>query len=100
MVALIRGVPDFPTPGVMFTDITPLLADGRAFAGVVEALAAPHRTGEEAEVDVVVGIEPRGFILAAPVAVALGVGFVPVRKVGKLPAAAVSATFELEYGTA
>jgi adenine phosphoribosyltransferase len=66
----------------------------------VEALAAPHRAGEAAEVDVVVGIEARGFILAAPVAVALGVGFVPVRKVGKLPAAAVAATYELEYGTA
>jgi adenine phosphoribosyltransferase len=100
ILALIRDVPDFPTPGVMFKDITPLLADGHAFAGVVEALAAPHRAGEEAEVDVVVGIEARGFILAAPVAVALGVGFVPVRKVGKLPAAAVSASFELEYGTA
>jgi adenine phosphoribosyltransferase len=98
--ALIRDVPDFPTPGVMFKDITPLLADGPALAGVVEALAAPHRAGEEAEVDVVVGIEARGFILAAPVAVALGVGFVPIRKVGKLPAAAVSATYELEYGTA
>src|SRR5947208_9511274 len=84
----------------MFKDITPLLADARAFARVVEALAAPHRTGGEAEVDVVVGIEARGFILAAPVAVALGVGFVPIRKVGKLPAAAVSASFELEYGTA
>jgi adenine phosphoribosyltransferase len=100
ILALIRDVPDFPTPGVMFKDITPLLADGPAFAGVIEALVAPHRTGEGADVDVVVGIEARGFILAAPVAVALGVGFVPVRKVGKLPAAAVSATYELEYGTA
>jgi adenine phosphoribosyltransferase len=100
ILALIRDVPDFPTPGVMFKDITPLLADGRAFAGVIEALAAPHRGGGEAEVDVVVGIEARGFILAAPVAVALGVGFVPVRKVGKLPAAALSASYELEYGTA
>ena len=98
--ALIRDVPDFPTPGVMFKDITPLLADGRAFAGVVEALAAPHRAGEDAEADVVVGIEARGFILAAPVAVALGVGFVPIRKIGKLPAAAVSAAYELEYGRA
>ena len=84
LLALVRDVPDFPTPGVLFKDITPLLADGRAFAAVVEALAAPHR--RQGEVDVVVGIEARGFILAAPVAVALGVGFVPVRKAGKLPA--------------
>jgi adenine phosphoribosyltransferase len=83
----------------MFKDITPLLADGEAFRRVVEAFAEPHRRPELA-VDVVVGIEARGFILAAPVAVQLGVGFVPVRKVGKLPAATLSATYELEYGTA
>jgi adenine phosphoribosyltransferase len=100
ILALIRDVPDFPSAGVVFKDITPLLADARAFAGVVEALAAPYRGGEGAEVDVVVGIEARGFILAAPVAVILGVGLVPVRKVGKLPAAVVSASYELEYGTA
>jgi adenine phosphoribosyltransferase len=86
--------------GGRFRDITPLRADGPAFASLVEALAAPHRPGAGAEVDVVVGIEARGFILAAPVAFALGVGFVPVRKVGKLPAETVSASYELEYGTA
>jgi adenine phosphoribosyltransferase len=100
ILALVRDVPDFPTAGVMFKDITPLLADAQAFAGVVEALAAPHRRGEEGAVDVVVGIEARGFILAAPVAIALGVGFVPIRKVGKLPFGTVSAGYELEYATA
>jgi adenine phosphoribosyltransferase len=99
ILARVRDVPDYPTPGVLFKDITPLLADGAAFAAVVEAIAAPHRE-PGAEVDVVVGIEARGFIFAAPVAVALGVGFVPVRKVGKLPFSTVGATYELEYGTA
>lgn len=98
-VGLIRNVPDYPTAGIQFKDITPLLGDGPAFAEVVEAFAAPHRA-EGAQVDVVVGIEARGFILAAPVAVALGAGFVPVRKVGKLPWVTVSAAYELEYGTA
>jgi adenine phosphoribosyltransferase len=97
ILAKIRDVPDFPTPGVMFKDITPLLADGDVFRRVVETFAEPHM-GEA--VDVVVGIEARGFILAAPVAVQLGVGFVPVRKVGKLPARTLSASYELEYGTA
>ncbi|HVN12300.1 MAG TPA: adenine phosphoribosyltransferase [Kineosporiaceae bacterium] len=99
ILARVRDVPDFPTPGVLFKDITPLLADGGAFARVVEAIAEPHRQ-DVRPVDVVVGIEARGFILAAPVAVALGVGFVPVRKVGKLPSVTVSASYELEYGTA
>jgi adenine phosphoribosyltransferase len=99
VLARIRDVPDFPTPGVMFKDITPLLADGDVFRRVVETFAEPHRRGEGA-VDLVVGIEARGFILAAPVAVQLGVGFVPVRKVGKLPAPTLSASYELEYGTA
>jgi adenine phosphoribosyltransferase len=99
ILAKVRDIADYPTPGVLFKDITPLLADGRAFAAVVEAIAAPHRE-PGAEVDVVVGIEARGFIFAAPVAIALGVGFVPVRKVGKLPSSTVAAAYELEYGTA
>jgi len=91
----IRDIPDYPQPGVVFKDITPLLADGNAFAAVVAALAAgPGR------VDKVVGIEARGFILAAPVAYCLRAGFVPVRKQGKLPARAHAESFELEYGTA
>jgi adenine phosphoribosyltransferase len=96
LLELIRDVPDYPQPGVMFKDITPLLADGPAFAATIEALAKGH----DGLVDKVAGIEARGFILAAPVACRLGVGFVPVRKVGKLPAPTYAETYELEYGTA
>jgi adenine phosphoribosyltransferase len=92
----IRDVPDYPTAGVVFKDITPLLAEGAVFARVVEAFAASFRGA----VDLVVGIEARGFILAAPVAVALGAGFVPIRKAGKLPHTTVGAAYDLEYGTA
>src|SRR4051812_17695520 len=98
IMALVRDVPDYPAAGVMFKDITPLLADGPAFAGVVSALAAPH--AGEAAIDLVVGIEARGFILAAPVAVSLGAGFVPVRKRGKLPCTTAGAAYALEYGQA
>jgi adenine phosphoribosyltransferase len=91
----IRDVPDYPQPGVLFKDITPLLADGAAFAAVVTALAA----GSD-DVTKVAGIEARGFILAAPVAYTLGAGFVPVRKQGKLPAETYSESYALEYGTA
>jgi adenine phosphoribosyltransferase len=91
----IRDVPDFPSPGIVFKDITPLLADPEAFGAVIAALADGH-----GPVDKVVGIEARGFILAAPVACRLGAGFVPVRKQGKLPAATHSQTYDLEYGTA
>jgi adenine phosphoribosyltransferase len=95
----IRSIPDYPNPGILFRDITPLLADGATFAAVVEAFAAPHRDAQgRPTVDAVVGIEARGFILAAPVAVALGVGFVPVRKQGKLPHATIGAAYDLEYG--
>jgi adenine phosphoribosyltransferase len=99
VLELIRDVPDYPAPGVVFKDITPLLRDAAMFAEVVEAFAAPHRDSGEA-VDVVVGIEARGFILAAPVAVALRAGFVPVRKSGKLPHTTRGTTYTLEYGTA
>jgi len=91
----IRDVPDYPQPGISFKDITPLLADGRAFASVVGELA----TGL-GPVDKVAGIEARGFILAAPVACRLGVGFVPVRKEGKLPGPTYAETYQLEYGSA
>ncbi|HEX7993524.1 MAG TPA: adenine phosphoribosyltransferase, partial [Streptosporangiaceae bacterium] len=87
--------PDYPQPGVMFKDITPLLADPAGFAATIDALANGHDA-----VDKVVGIEARGFILAAPVACRLGVGFVPVRKEGKLPGPTYAQTYELEYGTA
>jgi len=91
----IRDVPDYPKPGIVFKDITPLLADGQAFAAAVTALAA----GNEG-VTKVAGIEERGFILAAPVAYVLGAGFVPVRKQGKLPAQTYAQSYELEYGEA
>jgi adenine phosphoribosyltransferase len=91
----IRDVPDYPKPGIVFKDITPLLADGKAFAAAVTALAA----GNEG-VTKVAGIEARGFILAAPVAYVLEAGFVPVRKQGKLPAQTYAQSYELEYGEA
>jgi adenine phosphoribosyltransferase len=91
----IRDIPDYPQPGVMFKDITPLLADGEAFCAVVGELAAGH-----AGVDKVAGIEARGFILAAPVACQLVAGFVPVRKEGKLPGPTYRESYALEYGTA
>lgn len=94
---LIRDVPDYPMPGVLFKDITPLLGDAGGFRAVVDALVADHSEGS---IDKVVGIEARGFILAAPVAYHLGAGFVPVRKAGKLPAATHSESYALEYGEA
>ena len=94
--AKIRNVPDFPKPGILFYDITTLLRDRDGFHHVVEALAAPFK-GQD--VDLVVGIESRGFILGGAVADALGAGFVPVRKPGKLPARAVKESYALEYGT-
>ena len=97
--SLIRDIPDYPTPGVMFKDITPLLADAAAFSDVIDWFAAPYRAHSR-PIDVVVGIEARGFILAAPIAIALGAGFVPVRKNGKLPHVTVGAAYALEYGTA
>lgn len=92
---LIRDVPDFPKPGVVFKDITPLLSDAQGFRAAVEALveSAP------ADIDVVMGMEARGFIFAAPVALRLGAGFVPVRKPGKLPGDTLSESFALEYGS-
>ncbi|HQZ39595.1 MAG TPA: adenine phosphoribosyltransferase [Vicinamibacterales bacterium] len=94
--AKIRSVPDFPKPGILFYDITTLLADPRGFRDTIDALAAPYM-GED--IDAVVGIESRGFILGAAVANALGCGFVPIRKPGKLPAKTVREDYALEYGT-
>jgi adenine phosphoribosyltransferase len=93
--ALIRDVPDFPEPGVVFRDITPVLADGEAFTAVAVALAALV-----GEADVVVGVEARGFLLGAAAALTAGTGIVPIRKAGKLPRVAASRTYTLEYGTA
>ena len=91
----VRDIADYPQPGVMFKDITPLLADGPALAAVISALASGYDG-----VDKVAGIEARGFILAAPVAIALGAGFVPVRKQGKLPGPTYAQSYDLEYGSA
>jgi len=92
----IRDVPDFPKPGIMFKDITPLLRDATAFRVAVEVLAVPYR-GQA--LDAIAAVESRGFIFAAPVAQTLGCGFVPMRKPGKLPAATARAEYALEYGT-
>ncbi len=98
---LVLDVPDYPEKGVVFKDITPLLADHEAFTAVVEALAAAGRDADgNVVVDKVVGMEARGFILAAPVALALGAGFVPVRKAGKLPRETHAVSYSLEYGEA
>lgn len=94
--ALIRDVPDFPKPGILFKDITPLLADGVALRDATRAMAAPFKN---AGVDRVVGIESRGFIIGALVASELEVGFIPVRKPNKLPSIKTSIEYALEYGT-
>lgn len=99
--ARLVDVPDFPEPGVVFKDVTPLLADPAAFAAVVAALADAGRDADgRVAVDVVVGMEARGFLFGTPVAQALGVGFVPVRKAGKLPRETHEVDYALEYGTA
>ena len=94
--AVIRQIPDWPKQGILFYDVTTLLKDGRCFRQVVDALVAPF---QDKPVDLVVGIEARGFIFAPPVAYALNAGFVPVRKPGKLPAPTHRAIYQLEYGT-
>ena len=93
--SLVRDIPDFPRPGIVFKDITPLLGDRQAFATAVDAIV-DRFVG--AGIDVVLGIEARGFILAAPVAYRLGAGFVPARKKGKLPFQTRGVSYELEYG--
>jgi adenine phosphoribosyltransferase len=94
--SLIRDVPDFPKPGIVFKDITPLLADEAAFSTVIDIIVVNFGRGN---IDKVVGIEARGFIIASPVAYHFSAGFVPVRKAGKLPWESESETYELEYGT-
>ncbi|MFH8491474.1 adenine phosphoribosyltransferase [Streptomyces longisporoflavus] len=97
LLSRIRDVPDYPEPGVMFKDITPLLADPEAFAALTEAFAAlAVRYGATK----IVGLEARGFILGAPVALRAGLGFIPVRKAGKLPGATLGQSYDLEYGSA
>ena len=96
LTAFIRDVPDFPKPGILFKDITPLLGDPAALKDAVQALAEPYRNANLASV---AAVESRGFIFAAAVACELGCGFVPLRKPDKLPAETTSATYQLEYGT-
>ncbi len=109
IASLTVDVPDHPEPGILFRDLTPVFADGDAFRRMVEGLAAPAASDPRAaavaesagrDFDVVVGVEARGFLLAAAVAFDRGVGVVPVRKAGKLPRERVAADYELEYGTA
>jgi adenine phosphoribosyltransferase len=95
--AKIREVPDFPKPGILFYDITTLLKDPDSFREVIDRMADQV---QDAGVDLVVGMESRGFIFSAPLAYKLGAGFVPVRKLGKLPAETIEVEYELEYGTA
>ena len=97
LASRIRDIADFPKPGIQFKDITTLLKDGPSFKAAIDGLLA--QIGDR-KVDAVVGMESRGFIFGAPVAYALGVGFVPVRKLGKLPADVVSVEYDLEYGSA
>jgi adenine phosphoribosyltransferase len=94
---LIREVPDFPKPGILFYDITTLLKDPDAFREVIDRMVEQVKG---TEIDVVVGMESRGFIFSAPIAYKLGAGFVPVRKLGKLPSETIEVEYALEYGTA
>ena len=92
----IRAIPDFPLPGILFRDITPLLKDKQAFKAAIDLFVDTYK---QAKVDHVVGIEARGYMLGAPLAYAIGAGFVPVRKPGKLPYSKLSESYALEYGT-
>jgi adenine phosphoribosyltransferase len=94
--SIIRDIPDFPTPGILFRDITPLLQNARALRAALEGLAEPFK---DAEIEQVVGVESRGFILGAPLALLLGAGFVLVRKFGKLPGETIHVEYALEYGS-
>ncbi len=96
LASLVRDIPDFPEPGIVFKDITPVLADHEAFGELIAALADGYR---QLPIDKVAGIEARGFTLAAPVALQLGAGFVPLRKPGKLPWTTINQAYNLEYGT-
>ena len=95
LARFIRPIPDFPRPGILFRDITPLLADAAALPAAIAALAAPWR---DVPLDAIAAVEARGFLFATPLAVALGVGVIPVRKPGKLPADTVAFEYDLEYG--
>lgn len=91
-----RAIPDFPIPGILFRDITPLLKDGPSFHAAIDAMAAQY---DGKQIDFIVAIEARGYMLGAPLAYKLGAGFIPVRKPGKLPFDKINVQYELEYGT-
>lgn len=93
--SLIRNIPDFPKPGIQFKDITPLLADRQGLQDVIDVLAEMAPEG----IDAVCGVESRGFIFGTPLAIKLGVGFIPIRKPGKLPGSVIEEAFDLEYGS-
>lgn len=95
--AAIRDVPDFPSPGIIFKDIAPVLGNPRLFREIVQHFAERHR---DAQVDLIAGVEARGFVFGAALAYAMNVGFVPIRKKGKLPWRTVEASYDLEYGSA
>jgi adenine phosphoribosyltransferase len=94
--SFIRSIPDFPKPGILFRDITPLLKDGQAFAAAVDMLAAEFA---EEKIDAIVAIEARGYVIGAPLAYKMRAGLIPVRKPGKLPYTTIKADYTLEYGT-
>ena len=95
--SLIRDIPDFPKSGILFKDITPVLGDAAAFQEVIDRFVAQ---AQGLSPDLIVGVESRGFLFGTPIALALGIGFVPIRKVGKLPAETIQEEYALEYGTA
>jgi adenine phosphoribosyltransferase len=97
IAAYVVDVPDFPQPGIVFKDLSPVFGDGAAFRQVIDEIVSQYPAGS---FDVVAGIEARGFLLAAAIAYSTGTGVVPVRKAGKLPRATIAATYDLEYGTA
>lgn len=94
--SLIRSIPDFPIPGILFRDITPLLKDKHGFKAAIDVMVEPYR---DHRIDYVVAMEARGYMLGAPIAYQLGAGFIPVRKPGKLPYDKINVEYELEYGT-
>ncbi len=95
LARFVRPIPDFPKPGILFRDITPLLADAAAFADAIDRLVEPWRAET---LDAIAAVEARGFLFATPLAIRLGVGVIPVRKPGKLPAATIAHEYDLEYG--